>query len=158
MHDDGFTSQSPLPDARTLGVLVGFDDSDHSVLALHYAARAAQRLDAPLTVVTAYTVPTMAYADAVLIPSVPAEVARLAAAQELLEQAREHLRGYPGEVDLRTEHGDAAGVLVKLSAQAQLAVVVPVAGAGSWAACSARSPPRCPPTPTAPPWWSRSST
>lgn len=123
MHDDGFTSQSPLPDDRTLGVLVGFDDSDHSVLALHYAARAAQRLDAPLTVVTAYTVPTMAYADAALIPSVPAEVARLAAAQELLEQAREHLRGYPGEVDLRTEHGDAAGVLVKLSAQAQLAVV-----------------------------------
>lgn len=123
MHDDGFTSQSPLPADRPLGVLVGFDDSDHSVLALHYAARAAQRMEVPLTVVTAYTVPTMAYADAALIPSVPAEVARLAAAQEQLEQAREHLRGYPGEVDLRTEHGDAAGVLVRLSAEAQLAVV-----------------------------------
>ncbi|NMA78878.1 MAG: universal stress protein [Actinomycetales bacterium] len=123
MHDDGFTSPSPSPADRPLGVLIGFDDSDHAVLALHYAARAAQRMEAPLTVVTAYTVPTMAYADAALIPSVPAEVARLAAAQAQLEQAREHLRGYPGEVDLRTEHGDAAGVLVRLSAQAQLAVV-----------------------------------
>lgn len=126
MRDDGFTSQSPLPadpGARPLGVLLGFDASDHSVRALFYAARAAQRLGCPLTVVTAYTVPTMAYADATLVPSVPAAVARLAAAQELLELAREHLLGYPGEVDLRTEHGDAAGVLVGLSAQAQLAVV-----------------------------------
>lgn len=126
MHDDGVTSQSPRPadpGSRPLGVLLGFDASDHSVRALYYAARAAQRLDCPLTVVTAYTVPTMAYADATLVPSVPAEVARLAAAHELLERAGEHLRGYPGEVDLRTEHGDAAGVLVGLSAQARIAVV-----------------------------------
>ena len=126
MHTDGGSSQSPLPAApssRPLGVLVGFDASDHSVRALYYAARAAQRLGSPLTVVTAYTVPTMAYADATLIPSVPAEVARLTAAEELLEVAREHLRDYPGDVDLRTEFGDAAGVLVGLSAEAQLAVV-----------------------------------
>jgi nucleotide-binding universal stress UspA family protein len=138
MHDDGFTSQSPTaekppaielapvpedPSIRPLGVLVGFDGSDQSVRALLYAARAAQRLGRVLTVVTAYTVPTLAYADAALIPSVPAEVARLAAAQNQLEEAREHLRGYPGEVDLRTEYGDAAGVLVRLSAQAQVAVV-----------------------------------
>ena len=126
MHDDCFTSQVPIPespDARPLGVLVGYDGSDQAVRALLYAARAAQRLDTMLTVVTAYTVPTLAYADAALVPTVPAAVARLAAAQTQLEEAQEHLRGYPGEVDLRTEHGDAAGVLVKLSDQAQLAVV-----------------------------------
>lgn len=126
MHNDGVTSQSSPaadPGAHPLGVLLGFDASDHSVRALHYAARAAQRMGCPLTVVTAYTVPTMAYADAALVPSVPAEVARLAAAQEVLDIAQEHLRGYPGVLDLRTEHGDAAGVLVGLSAQAQLAVV-----------------------------------
>lgn len=132
MHDDDITSQSPTagppplpadPGPRPLGVLLGFDASDHSVRALYYAARAAQRLGSPLTVVTAYTVPAMAYADATLVPSVPAEVARLAAAEQLLEVAREHLRDYPGELDLRTEHGDAAGVLVRLSEKAQLVVV-----------------------------------
>lgn len=137
MHNDGSTQfpaahQSPAddpspaseqPSVSPLGVLVGFDGSDQSTRALLYAARAAQRLGRVLTVVTAYTVPTLAYADAALIPSVPAEVARLAAAQDQLEEAREHLRGYPGRVDLRAEHGDAAGVLVKLSAQAQVAVV-----------------------------------
>src|SRR5699024_6772050 len=84
---------------------------------------AARRLDSPLSVVTAYTVPSLAYADASLTPTVPAEVARLAAAQEQLEEAREHLRGYPGQVDLRTAQGDAAGVLVEMSARARLVVV-----------------------------------
>lgn len=108
---------------RPLGVLIGYDGSEQAVQALHYAARAALRQDLPLTVVTAYTVPTMAYAEAALTPVVPAEVARLNAARELLDEAREHLRDYSGAVDLRAEWGDAAGVLVKLSAQAALAVV-----------------------------------
>ncbi len=111
------------PDSPPLGVLVGFDGSDQSVRALYYAARAARRLDSRLSVVTAYTVPNLAYADASLTPAVPAEVARLAAAQEQLEEAREHLRGYPGQVDLRTAQGDAAGVLVEMSARARLVVV-----------------------------------
>ena len=108
---------------RPLGVLIGYDGSEQAVQALHYAARAALRQDLPLTVVTAYTVPTMAYAEAALTPVVPAEVARLNAARELLDEAREHLRDYSGAVDLRAEWGDAAGVLVKLSAQAAVAVV-----------------------------------
>ncbi|MDN5899582.1 MAG: universal stress protein [Brachybacterium sp.] len=126
MHDDGSTSQPRIPadqGARPLGVLVGFDGSDQAVRALVYAARAARRLEAPLTVVTAYTVPSLAYADASLTPTVPAEVARLAAAQEQLEEARELLRGFPGTVDLRTAQGDAAGVLVEMSERARLAVV-----------------------------------
>lgn len=122
---------APAPDAsdasrdadRPLGVLIGYDGSEQAVQALHYAARAALRQDLPLTVVTAYTVPTMAYAEAALTPVVPAEVARLNAARELLDEAREHLRDYSGAVDLRAEWGDAAGVLVKLSARAALAVV-----------------------------------
>lgn len=126
MHDENSTAPSPIPTdsgARPFGVLIGFDGSDQSIRALLYAARAARRLDSPLTVVTAYTVPSLAYADASLTPEVPAEAARLAAAQTQLEAANEHLRGYPGEVDLRTELGDAAGVLVEMSAQARLAVV-----------------------------------
>lgn len=125
MQDDHF-SQAPIPPdpgTHPLGVLIGFDGSDHSTRALFYASRAAQRLGSPLTVVTAFTVPSLAYADASLTPTVPAEAAHLAAAQELLEEAREHLRGFPGELDLRTAQGDAAGVMVEMSARAQLAVV-----------------------------------
>lgn len=126
MPDDDVSAQPTNPSDpadRPLGVLVGVDGSDQSVRALLYAARAARRLQRPLTVVTAYTVPNLAYSDVSTSPTVPAEVARLAAAQELLESARQHLEGYPGEVDLRTEHGDAAGVLVRMSAEARLVVV-----------------------------------
>lgn len=124
MHDDGSPAARPSVDrTRPLGVLAGFDGSDQSQRALLYAARAAQRLDVRLTVVTAFTVPALAYSDASQIPTVPAEVARLSAAQDVLDAANSLLDGYPGEVDLRTEHGDAAGVLVRLSEQAVLAVV-----------------------------------
>ncbi|MBB5833064.1 universal stress protein [Brachybacterium aquaticum] len=125
MSDNDTARSVPSADLgdRPLGVLVGYDGSDQAEQALVYAARAAQRAGSPLTVVTAYTVPTMDYAEAALTPVVPPEVARLNAARELLDQAREHLRGYSGQLDLRTEYGDAAGVLVGLSSQARLAVV-----------------------------------
>lgn len=118
--------EEPLPydpASRPLGVLVGFDGSDQSVLALHYAARAAQRLDAPLTLVTAYTVPTMIYPNLASMPPVPEDQAREAAAAEQLEEAHDHLHGYPGAVEAFTVRGDAAAVLVELSAKARLAVV-----------------------------------
>jgi len=131
MPDDVTTQPAQTPrtdpadqdESRPLGVLVGYDGSDQAVQALRYAARAALREQRSLTVVTAYTVPTMAYAEAALTPVMPAEVARLNAAREVLDEAREHLHDYPGPVDLRVEWGDAAGVLVKLSAQALVAVV-----------------------------------
>jgi hypothetical protein len=102
-------------DDGPLGVVVGYDGSEHALQALHYAARAALREGERLTVVTAYTVPTMSYAEAALTPTVPAEVARLNAAREVLDEAREHLRDYPGELALDARWGDAAGVLVMLS-------------------------------------------
>ena len=126
MNDDIRTSDSSDPDdtaGRDLGVLVGFDGSDQAVLALHYAARAAQRLETRLSVITAYTVPPMVYANIASMPPETEGDARKAAAEEVLEEARGHLRGYPDPVNLGIEEGDAAGVLVRLSADAQLAVV-----------------------------------
>lgn len=126
MHDDDRTSETPFPydpAERPLGVLVGFDGSDQSIQALHYAARAAQRLDCHLTVLTAYTESSMIYANLASLPSPPDEAVRETAAQGVLEGAREELRGYPGEVDFCTAEGDAAGALVHQSSRAQLAVV-----------------------------------
>ncbi|MGP9843662.1 universal stress protein [Brachybacterium sp. 107] len=126
MHDEELTLDSPVPydpESRQLGVLVGYDGSEQSIQALHYAARAAQRLGTTLSVVTAYTVPVMIYPNMASFPPEPDDVASQAAAEMLLEEATPHLRGYPGKVQLRTEHGDAAGVMVRLSGQARLAVV-----------------------------------
>ncbi|WP_114853985.1 universal stress protein [Brachybacterium sp. YJGR34] len=126
MNDDIRTSMSAIPydpASRPLGVLIGYDGSEQSVLALHYAARAALRAGSRLTVVSAFTVPTMLYTTAAAIPPVPEDVAREAAAREVLEEARDRLAGYPGQIELRAEQGDAAGVLVRLSADARLAVV-----------------------------------
>lgn len=131
MHDDDHIPEVPAPGeatpydpaARPLGVLVGFDGSEESVLALHYAARSAQRHSAPLTIINAYTVPTMIYPNLASMPPMPDDEAREAAAKEQLEQAHDHLHGYPGRVEAFTARGDAAAVLVELSAEARLAVV-----------------------------------
>src|SRR5699024_11266901 len=44
-------------------------------------------------------------------------------ARTILDEARELLDGYPGKVNYLIERGDAAGVMVGLSSQAELAVV-----------------------------------
>lgn len=108
---------------RALGVLVGFDGSKHAKLALHYAARAAQRLEAPLTVVSAYTVPVGVYSTLASLPDMDEARIKKQMTEGTLDEARDYLNGYPGEVTYRAEGGDAAGVLVELSDEAQLVVV-----------------------------------
>ncbi len=108
---------------RDLQVLVGFDGSDQSRLALHFAAVEAQARGATLTVVTAFTVPTEIYTNISSIPSVPESQARREAAEKVLTEAAEYLTDYPGKVEYKTAEGNAAGMLVKLSERAQLAVV-----------------------------------
>lgn len=111
------------PAERDLGVLVGFDGSDQALRALHYAARAAQRRSTRLTVVTAFTLPVGFYSDAIGVPDASPEQPKRQAAEQTLDAARDYLAGYRGEASYRTEHGDAAGVLVTLSASAELVVV-----------------------------------
>lgn len=108
---------------RDLGVLVGFDGSRQSILALHYGALAAQRSGRVLTVVSAYSVPTPVYTTLAAVPNRSEAEAASAAAKKVLDEARRYLQDYPGKVIYRVERGDAAGVLVDLSALAELAVV-----------------------------------
>lgn len=108
---------------RPLGVILGYDGSHQSTRALHWAARAAQRKGLPLTVITAYTVPAAisGYTD----PTTDLTGTSLAkqGAEDIIAEARRYLVDYPGEVTYRIEYGDAAGVLIGLSAQASLVVV-----------------------------------
>lgn len=117
-------SLTPLTDTeRTLGVVVGFDGSEQSFLALHYAARAAQRRNTQLTVVNAYRLASHFYSTlAALPPEGEADLPRQDS-EAVLEQAHEYLKDYPGHVVAHSVEGDAAGVLVKLSGSAQLVVL-----------------------------------
>lgn len=111
------------PEARTLGVVVGFDGSDHAQGALHYAARSAHRRGSVLTVVTSFTIAPQVYTTLAAVPRIPDEQLKQQATKETLDQARDLLKDYPGEVSYLAEEGDAAGVLVEKSEHAQQVVV-----------------------------------
>ncbi|WP_159617256.1 universal stress protein [Arthrobacter zhaoguopingii] len=119
------TSQGDHPTEASVrsGIVVGVDGSDQSVCALLWAAQEAERRRSPLYVVTAYTVPVFAASSmdagyATVDDSVIREGARA-----VLDEAVAHLSGRGIEVIPRIETGDAAGVLLDLSAEADLVVV-----------------------------------
>ncbi|WP_104167211.1 universal stress protein [Arthrobacter sp. SX1312] len=105
------------------GIVVGVDGSDQSICALLWAAREAGRRSAPLYVVTAYTVPVFAASSMDAgYATVDDEVIR-ESAQAVLDEAVSRLEGMALEIHPRIETGDAAGVLLDLSEEAELMVV-----------------------------------
>jgi nucleotide-binding universal stress UspA family protein len=119
-------SQQPIvfdPALREATVLVGFDGSTQSIQALHYGALVAQGSGRALTVVTAFTISSPAYPAFAKVPERSETQAATASAKAVLAEARTYLRDYPGRVFYRVERGDAAGVLVELSAVAEVVVV-----------------------------------
>lgn len=115
-HTDPGTGAAPL------GVLVGVDGSEQSVSAARWAQREASLRGEPLTLVTAYTMPTFWGYGAEAGAAYPDD-------DRLREGVEALLRDVAGQLDadgvqptLRVEVGDAAGVLVDLSKQASLLV------------------------------------
>ena len=108
---------------RELGIVVGFDGSPNSELALDYGVAVAGRSGAPLTVVTTYKTPFPLYPTYASLPP-PQEVgASERAAEAALEAAASHLSEYSGEVTYLTMEGDSVGALVDASAKAHLMIV-----------------------------------
>ncbi|NDK31108.1 universal stress protein [Nesterenkonia haasae] len=107
----------------SLGVLVGFDGSDHAIRALQWGAAEAHRQGVPVTVVTAFTVPRMISGYAESTTEVAGDSLARKGAEQTLEEAREILRDFPGDATFHVEYGDAAGVLVAHSSNAEIAVV-----------------------------------
>ncbi|MGO2863233.1 MAG: universal stress protein [Brevibacterium sp.] len=106
-----------------LGVLVGFDGSELAALAVRYGASEALRRKAQLTVVSAYALPLMIYPNMASIPAEPEDEAAERGAERTLAEATELLRDHPGPTSFRTVPGDASGVLVDLSSNAEVTVV-----------------------------------
>ncbi|MGJ9403312.1 universal stress protein [Arthrobacter sp. KK5.5] len=107
----------------TDGIVVGVDGSDPALCALDWAAAEAKRRGVPLNIVTAYTIPVFAAS------SMDAGYATLDdqvirdGAEEVLRQARDRITDPGIEVRARVESGDPSGVLLDLSAEADLVVV-----------------------------------
>lgn len=111
------------PSARLAGVLVGFDGSTQSMLALHYAAVAARHSSRALTVVTAFGATAQIETARSSTTDRSGSDHALEAAKIVLNDARRYLRSHPGPVAYRAERGDPSGVLTNLSAEAELVVV-----------------------------------
>lgn len=107
---------------KSLGILIGFDGSDHSEIALHWGAVEALSRGVPLTVMTAFTIPRMISGEGG-VPNIPEDSLARRNADQVLEKGREFLKDYPGEASFHVEYGDAAGVLVAHSSDAEVAVV-----------------------------------
>ena len=105
-----------------LGVLVGVDGSDQSVSAARWAQREAGLRGEPLTLVTAYSIPAYWGYGADAGGAVLDDSRLREGVQALLEEVAGKLDADGVRPELRVEIGDAAGVLVELSADASLLV------------------------------------
>ncbi|WP_193072216.1 MULTISPECIES: universal stress protein [unclassified Brevibacterium] len=114
---------SPEQTSTKLGILVGYDGSELAVRALEYGAAEAARRRIALTVVSAYTVPTMIYPNIASMPEHNELEAAHRGVEKTLTEAAEQLSAHPGPVSYRAQEGDAAGVLRDLSAHARTVVV-----------------------------------
>ncbi len=119
------TSQGDYPAVESVrhGIVVGVDGSDQSVCALLWAAQEAGRRRAPLYVVTAYTVPVFAASSMDAGYATVDDSSIREGARAVLNEAVGHVAGSGIDVIPRIETGDAAGVLLDLSAEADLVVV-----------------------------------
>lgn len=109
--------------SHDLGVLVGFDGSELAALAVRYGAAEARRRNTSLTVFSIYPLPTMIYPNMASIPNESEDTAAKQAAEKTLTEATALLSGHPGPTSFRTAPGDPSGILVTLSANAEVIII-----------------------------------
>ncbi|MDN5820833.1 MAG: universal stress protein [Brachybacterium sp.] len=126
MHTDAQSKHHSSPDGSTppdLGIVVGFDGSPNSELALDYGAAVAARRGCPLTVAITYRPTIPGYPTDDELPPDPEDVARRQQAEAVLDGAAKRLTEHTGTVSYLAIEGDSVGALVDASATAQLMVV-----------------------------------
>lgn len=108
---------------HTTGVVAGVDGSEQSLRAVHWAAAEAYRRELPLTVVTSYSIPAFAASSMDGGYAMMDDSSLRAGAEKVIEEAREFLRDYPGQVAYQVESGDPTAVLLEYSETADVLVV-----------------------------------
>ncbi|GFZ88551.1 universal stress protein [Nesterenkonia alkaliphila] len=108
---------------ESTGVVVGVDGSEQSLRAAHWAAAEAHRRELGLTVVTAYSIPAFAASSMDGGYAMMDDSSLRAGAEKVMEEAKQFLRDYPGEVTYRIESGDPTAVLLEYSESAEVLVV-----------------------------------
>lgn len=115
--------ESTIQQIKDPGVIVGIDGSNQSMAALGWAADEASRRGTMLTLVTAYSIPVFAASSMDAGYIAMDDGAIRAGAEAVLKDALDSLEGYTGPVQSVVETGDAAGVLVELSKNAEVLAV-----------------------------------
>lgn len=108
--------------ATTHGIVVGVDGSEQSVSAARWGAREAELRGLPLTLVTAYTMPVFAASALEAGYGIPDDTMIRDGAMQVLQGVVNQLGNLNVPLVHRVEMGDAAGVLVDYSANANLLV------------------------------------
>ncbi len=116
------TSDAQADRATAHGIVVGVDGSEQSVSAARWAAREAELRGLTLTLVTAYTMPVFAASALEAGYGVPDDTLIRDGAMQVLQGVVNQLGALDVPLVHRVEMGDAAGVLVDYSADANLLV------------------------------------
>lgn len=119
---DGTSARDRSGAGRSHRIVVGIDGSDSGTCALVWAAREAQRRQVPLHLVTAYTVPVFAASSMDAGYATIDDAVIREGAEAILKDAVGKVADYGIDVKATVESGDAAGVLLELSEQAELVV------------------------------------
>ncbi|GAA2544586.1 universal stress protein [Neomicrococcus aestuarii] len=124
--DSGRVHGESAQAATANGVTVGVDGSEQSLNALDFAAQEAIDHKVPLNIVTAYSIPVFAASSMDAGYASMDDDAFRAGALETVQDAATHVRSFVEQgLEVRTfvESGDAAGVLLDFSEEADLMVV-----------------------------------
>ncbi|GAB3848592.1 universal stress protein [Nesterenkonia populi] len=116
-------TDAPESTSPAAGAVVGVDGSEQSLRAAHWAAAEAHRRKMRLTVLTAYSMPAFAASSMDGGYAMMDDSGLRAGAEGVIDQAKEFLRDYPGEVAYRIEPGDPSTVLLEESRTAELIVI-----------------------------------
>lgn len=113
----------PAGGRKAHGIVVGVDGSDQSICALVWAAQEAERRRTTLHLVAAYTVPIFAASGLDGGYATVDDAVIREGAETVLKQAATKIAHRNIDMHATVETGDAAGVLMELSEDAELVVV-----------------------------------
>jgi nucleotide-binding universal stress UspA family protein len=114
---------TPTTQQRSLGIVLGYDGSESADHALEWAVDESRRSGLPLTIATAYSVPSYPSMGMEGMAYSPADDSIRQGAESVASDGAKRARRLGVEAEVVTALGDASGVLRDLSERAELLVL-----------------------------------